>query len=193
MLKWLISPLLVCTCFLFGCNSSSQQGEQSKDEVATADLEVESADEANRQKGIAEGDNTFAVEAAIESMTQIEIGKLGLKNTSNQTVHIFAQQILEDHTLFYRELTQLCERKNITLPIVIDKKHQKPYEKLAELRDAEFDSEFADLLSENLTNTLSIYDQAAKHVSDPDFLTYINKSLPLIRQHVRRAGTMKFN
>jgi|GEM_PF-1137553 len=182
--------LIILVYYLPACNNTSETDDPGKNNESTQGLEIESVEEANKGKDIPKAVTEFTVEAFLNSMTGIELSKLALKNASDNRVKILAQNILTDHGLIYRKLDELAKRKTITLPIVMDKKHQDFYEKLNETESHKFNRQFIDLIVESSEDNIQLYEKAINDVEDAELNALINKTLSKLKQHVQTAKTL---
>jgi putative membrane protein len=58
----------------------------------------------------------FAQEAALSGLKEIRLSQMAVQKAQNSEVRQFAEQIVQDHTKINQELTQIAQRKGITLP-----------------------------------------------------------------------------
>jgi putative membrane protein len=179
--------ILVSAFYWIACNRSP--GENNTDE-SMRKFSITTVEEANKKKP--KELSEFMVGAFIESLTEIELSKLALNNTSDARIKEFAQNTLADYSLFKKELSELAEERTITLPIVMDKAHQKPFIDLKEIKDStQFDRKFVDLMSKNLANNIELHEDAAKDLQDTEIRSFISRSLLKIRRHAKIAAELR--
>lgn len=59
---------------------------------------------------------SFVTQAATTDMAEIELGQLAMKNSKDDAVKKFAQQMVKDHTASSTKLKALASKDNLTLP-----------------------------------------------------------------------------
>src|SRR5947209_8738992 len=94
-----------------------------------------------RGEGRATGspDQKFILQAARAGLTEIRFGKLARKRGYDAGVRRFGDQMVRDHTEANKRLRLIADRRGMTLPSKMDRKHRALYDKLSRLQGAEFD------------------------------------------------------
>jgi predicted outer membrane protein len=180
--------ILILLFYLHACGDASQNNNNHE----TTGLKIQSAEEANKGKKVTKKTIEFTMNAFMESMTGAELAKLAWKNTTNDRVRTFAQNILADYNLFYNGLSKIAEDENITLPIVMDKDHQKLYEKLEKKKGTmEFDERFIDLITKNIENNIDLCEHDARKVEDTSIKDFVIKFLPELKRLDQTAKMYK--
>lgn len=164
------------------CNRSSP-GEQSGEKPEqTRGLKIETPQQSNKRKHIPKDVSDFMINTSIEKMYSIELHKLALARLQEINLKSTAKRNAEADVQLQKELTQLAEQENITLPIVIDKVHQRAYEKLNTMKDPEeFKKEYISLFNESIENTNKLFEKGARKISNIPVKIFIGKKLPVIK------------
>jgi len=75
--------------------------------------------QAQKQK-LSEKDKSFAKEAAMGGMAEVELGKLAQQNAQNDEVKQFGARMEQDHTAANQQLMQILAAKDVTVPTQLD-------------------------------------------------------------------------
>jgi putative membrane protein len=130
---------------------------------------------------------TFVREAAIGGMAEVELGQLAAGKASSDAVKQFAKRMVSDHSKVNAELKALAERKGLTLPTVLDAKHQEARDTLAAMSDALFDRAYMDEMRKGHHQTVSDFRQQSKIGADPDVKGWAASTLPTLQDHMQLA------
>jgi len=179
---------LVLSFFLsYGCNSDQPR----KISVETAE-ESNKAIQKNDLSGVTEAKHKvasdFMIEAASGSLMEITLGKLAQIQSQNDEVKIFGKQMETDHGKANEQLELLATAKNIVIPAAPTQDHQKHINQLAELKGADFDRKYLDMMITDHQNDIKLFQNAANNNDmDAEVKAFAQKTLPILRQHLQMA------
>jgi len=100
--------------------------------------------------------------------------------------------MIDDHTQAQKDLEQLAQAKNVTLPTEPDKKHKNAAKKLSAMEGDKFDKAY--LSQGGVTDhkeTHRLLDQAQTKASDPDLKALVAKTKPVVEEHLTTAQSMQ--
>jgi putative membrane protein len=151
----------------------------------------ESAQNAPRaaQKGLEQGatldsaDRKFINDAALDGMLEVKLGQMATKQAANEEVKKFGQRMVDDHTKMNSDLTKLAGQKGVTIPQMLDKKHQDKVDKLAKLGGVDFDKEYMKEMVDDHESTVKGFEKAAKDAKDPDVKSFAAAAIPKLQEH----------
>jgi putative membrane protein len=146
----------------------------------------QTAGQAQQQK-LSEKDKSFAKEAAIGGMAEVELGNLAQQNAQNDDVKQFGARMVQDHTAANQQLMQILAGKDFSVPTQLDEKHRKTADKLSKMRGAEFDRAYMREMVEDHDKDVKKFRQEATHASDPDIKGFAQQTLPVLEQHQKMA------
>ncbi|MDX5480870.1 MAG: DUF4142 domain-containing protein [Hymenobacteraceae bacterium] len=182
-MKKIASTGLLLGAFLFGVASCNQQQGA-----------VEEAQEVNEQRaeGTAMEDrmvdqSEFMTKAASNSMLEVEAGRLAQERGQMQEVKDYGQMMVTDHTNANDQLRQLAQQKNITLPDSMGQDHRDQLQNLRDKTGQEFDQQYMDLMVSSHEDAVSMFEDAANNMQDPDVKNFASTTLPKLREHLDRA------
>ena len=145
------------------------------------------SNEGSQHKTISDSDKSFLEDAAKRSMTDTQLADLASSRASSDESKQLAKRIKADHQKIADELKTLAEKKNVRLPLVIDKGQQSTAEKLAKLQGLEFDKELASQLVKDQKDAVDDFEKKAKKADDADVKAWAQRSLDVLREDLRMA------
>jgi putative membrane protein len=134
---------------------------------------------------------SFMAKAAQDGMTEVEAGKIAAHKAQSADVRQFAQEMVKDHSQANDELMRVAQQKGVQLPTTLDPKHQAKLEKLRSLSGADFDRTYSKEMNQAHQQAVSLFQQAAQGVPDPDVKSFAAKTLPTLRGHLKMAQSLQ--
>jgi|SRR4051812_54678 putative membrane protein len=132
-------------------------------------------------------DQSFAREAAIGGMAEVDLGNLAKDKGSNADVKQFGDRMATDHGKANEELKQWAQQKKVTLPTEIDAKHKATRDRLAKLSGDAFDKAYMrDMVADHQHDVAAFKHEAASG-KDPDLKAWAAKTLPTLQDHLKMA------
>jgi len=131
--------IALASCLAVSC-SNDRTGNETN--TTTASGSVGTAGDADRSE-VTQGDKDFAHDLVIANMAEVELGKLAKERSASADVKKFAQMMIDDHTMAGDKLKAAASEHNVPVPSQLDDKHIQLRDKLAKLKGAEFDREYA--------------------------------------------------
>jgi putative membrane protein len=134
-------------------------------------------------------DASFIKEAAEGGLAEVQMGKLAAANGSNEQIKQLGQRIQQDHAKANQELTEIAQKAGVTLPATVDHKDMRMENKLEGKTGAEFDKAFAEHALKDHEKDIQKFQKALQSVRDPELRAFIEKNLPVLREHLQMART----
>jgi putative membrane protein len=135
-------------------------------------------------------DRNFLLNAAQSGAHEVEMGMLGLERGTNRDLKIYAQHMLDDHTLSNAEIEALARVKGVTLPNVA--KTDPTVVKLSALTGLEFDREFVQQeIDKHLRNLAEFEKEDQSAAADSDIKGFAHSALPKMRAHLDQVKALK--
>jgi putative membrane protein len=136
-------------------------------------------------------DKHFILAAAQGGMTEVKLGELAGQKGMRDDVKAFGQMMVKDHTAINDDLKALAAQKGMTLPDSLDAKHQEMVDKMAALTGSEFDAAYvADMIKGHKMDAKEFKAESAK-TKDADIKSFVDKSIPVVGEHLKRITAMK--
>jgi putative membrane protein len=140
---------------------------------------------------VSPADQDFMLAAAQGGMTEVKLGELAVQNGKRDDVKAFGQRMVKDHTAINDDLKALASQKGVTLPDGLDAKHQGMVDKMAALTGSEFDDAYiAGMIKGHKKDTRAFKAEAAA-TQDADIKTFLDKSIPVVEDHLKCITAMK--
>jgi putative membrane protein len=149
--------------------------------VALAQTAADPAATTARMSG---ADTSFAKEAAIGGMSEVELGKLAVEKASDPRVKQFGQQMVDDHSKANDALKAAATQEGITLPTSTDKKHEAIREKLEKLSGTQFDEAYKKEMLRDHKEDVAAFEKHAKGASSP-VQKFAADTLPTLQNHLQ--------
>jgi len=159
--------------------SPHQQGAMKNSTKAETDSAVEA------------GSNpaTFVKTAALDGMTEVELGKLAASKSSTSDVKRFAQKMVQDHGQANQQLAAVARSKGLPVPTKLDAQHEAMVKELSAKSGAAFDSAYASHMAKAHTKAVALF-EAASQSSDPDLAAFAKQTLPTLQEHEQLANNL---
>jgi putative membrane protein len=161
--------------------SSPHQHEAAKEKVSASDLKMA------RQDGAVPA--TFVKKAALDGMTEVELGKVAMSKSQDTKVRDFGQRMVTDHGKANAELASVAQGKGIDVPKSLDGEHQSMVQMLSSKSGAAFDAAYRDHMNADHSKAIALFEGASSG-SDAELAALAKKTLPTLKEHKRLAETL---
>jgi putative membrane protein len=135
-------------------------------------------------------DTTFAKEAAMGGMAEVELGKLAVEKASSPDVKSFGQHMVDDHSKANDELKQLAAQKGMTLPATVSSMQKQDMDKLSKLSGAAFDKAYIDMMVKGHNKTVALFEKESKGGKDSDLKSWASSTLPTLQGHKKMVDDL---
>ena len=132
-------------------------------------------------------DTSFIKDAAQGNEAEVQLGKLALEKATSPDVKQLGQHLQTDHTKANQDLMQLAQTKGVTLPTEPPRKEERLADRLQDKSGSDFDKAFAEHAIKDHQKDIQKYEKAMQNSKDADLKAYIEKCLPVLRQHLQMA------
>jgi len=152
----------------------------------TACLGLVALARAEEKRGVP-SDRDFITEAATGGMAEVKLGELAKERAGSAEVRKFGERMVEDHTRANEQLMALLKKKGMDVPTKeMPKKAQACYDKLSQLKGAEFDKAYIKDMLEDHRKDVAMFESMAKSGKDADLRAFAIKTLPTLRDHYQK-------
>ncbi|WP_224985024.1 DUF4142 domain-containing protein [Geomonas agri] len=135
------------------------------------------------------GEKSFVKEAASGGMMEVELGQMAKERGKSQEVKDFGQRMVTDHGKANDELKSLVDNR-MKLPTKLEMKHKGMVDKLANASADEFDKKYAEAMLKDHKKDVEKFRKESKKAKDPQLKEWIEKTLPVLEQHLQHAKDM---
>jgi predicted outer membrane protein len=140
---------------------------------------------------LSSGDAGILKDMAMANMAEIEGGKMAQSKGQSAEVKAFGQQMIDDHTANLNEVKALADKHGVTLPTEPDAKHKSMAAKLDKMTGADFDKAY--MKQAGVQDHKTVHSKlmaAAKKAKDADVKALVEKTEPVVAQHLKSAQQM---
>jgi putative membrane protein len=135
-------------------------------------------------------DRQFILDAAQSGLHEVQMGMLGVERGTNNDLKVYAQRILDDHTLSNAGVSALGRLKGIALPD--PRKTDEATVTLSRLSGVGFDQEFVRQAIEGHLKDLAEFEKEDQSsTADADLKGFAHSTLPKLRAHLEQAKALK--
>jgi putative membrane protein len=135
-------------------------------------------------------DRKFILDAAQSGLHEVKMAMLGVERGTNSDLRVYAQRILDDHTLSNAEVEALARLKGVALPDPT--RTDDSSERLSRLTGIEFDHEFVrQSIEDHLKNIATFEKEDQSAAADSDIRGFAHSALPKMRAHLDQAKALK--
>jgi len=133
-------------------------------------------------------DQKFMMMAAKGGMMEVEIARLALKKSSNDSVREYAQKMIDDHTMAGDELKQLASAKGVSLLMDMDTKLVAMMAKMQGMSGMEFDMMYVKEAGVKAHQDMEkLFMKESMSGKDMETKAFAAKTLPVVRMHLQMA------
>ena len=140
---------------------------------------------------VSKADKTFILAAAQGGMTEVKLGEMAARKGTRNDVKEFGQMMVKDHKGINGDLKSLAEQKGVALPDSLDKKHQGMVDKMAALTGSDFDNAYIAAMLKGHKENADAFKAESVETQDADIKSFVDKSFPVVNQHLKRISSMK--
>lgn len=136
-------------------------------------------------------DEAFVTAAMQGGLDEIELSRLAMRAAESPGVRDFAARMVSEHTERNAALATIAQAANIALPVAPDSAHMQLRDKLAPLKGAEFDKNYVEGMRTDHQKMVELLTSASTTVANAGLRGYIQKTLPVVKRHLRMAQDLK--
>jgi putative membrane protein len=171
---------LLATCTLLACHHSLPQLSSDDEDSVTASTDTSST----LNLAVDKSDSDFAVDAANGNSTEVELGKLAIKNGKDKKVKNFGAMMVKDHGKANTKLMMLSKIKKLNLSSTPNADGQKMIDDLSKKTGDEFDKAYISSMIADHKEDVQKFGDATNRLQDPDLKKYAIKTLPVLQKHL---------
>jgi putative membrane protein len=133
-------------------------------------------------------DGTFARQATVSDMYEIEAGRIAESKATNADVKSFASRMITDHTKSSDELKSILSKSHHTIaPPPLDMQHKTMLNRLRSAGPKDFDSLYAQQQVQAHQQAVTLFTTEQQNGSNADIKNFAAKTLPVIQEHLSMA------
>ena len=192
-MKTILFVLFTMSLLTWACDNEAKDPVEKADSINEA--KIDNADSLATQPTVQADENTasFLVKAANGGMTEVQLGELAQQKAIDQKVKDFGSMMVHDHSAANEKVKTLAAQRNVTLPAAVSEESQQDIKDCSAKTGKDFDKAYMTAMVKKHEATIDMYEKAANDSKDSDVKTFINNSLPKVREHLDSAKAIRKN
>jgi putative membrane protein len=134
-------------------------------------------------QGLSAEEQQFVKKAAAGGLAEVKLSELAQDRASDAKVKDFAAQMVTDHTQANNELKPIADSNKVPVPTKLQGDSEVTYKRLEKLSGSKFDAAYIKVMVSDHDKTVSAFEAASSKVKNPDLKAFVDKTLPVLRQH----------
>ncbi len=148
--------------------------------------------ESRKDDKVAKADRQFIEKAAGSGMFEVEAAQLATTKARSPDVKSYAGMLVDHHTKANDELIKIANARSIELPPGPPRAMRKEVEDLGKKDAKDFDKAFLREIGVKAhEKDVKEFEKASKDVKDPELKAFVDKTLPLLRDHLAQARKLE--
>lgn len=183
-------PVLAALLVVAGCSSVPLDGRHAASMGGPLAAKPAHSVAAPEQLTLAE--RTFMSQAVSRAMYEVEVSRLAADRATDPRVRSYAQMLASHSTQAGNELGAMMRAKGVPRPSSLAADKATKLHRLAGLRPSpNFDLGYARVVGvEDQQATIALYERARRYAMDRDLRAWIDKTLPVLRNHLAAAQAL---
>jgi putative membrane protein len=136
-------------------------------------------------------DTNFMTMAAYANMNEVDFAQMALTKSTHDSVKVFANMMIADHTLAMDQLDSIADNFNYNLPTTIDSIHAALKTQLMALDGYEFDTAYMNSQVRDHINAITLFQNEVNQGRNPSIRNYASDKLPHLQMHKQRADSIR--
>ena len=136
-------------------------------------------------------ESDFVNKAVARGVAELKFAELGVTKAENPKVKALAEKLVEGHTAHVKELKTIAEKMTLRPDEKTIAKVQEGYKELEKTTVKNFDKKFVAIAVLCHKNNVEFYEAGKKIAKDPAVIAYIDKVLPVLKEHSEKLESLK--
>ena len=149
------------------------------------------ADKRGDSGKVSRGDKSFIMDAANDSLAEVELGKVAQQNAASEDVKKFAQRMVDDHTKANQELEPIATKLGVTPPKAPEGKHARMVKDLSKKSGVKFDKDYVNDMVKDHKKAVKLFEKKSKKADSEDLRQFAAKTLPTLQEHLKMAQDLQ--
>lgn len=193
MIKHKFATLVAVGTFLsLGTGASAQQTPTTGTQMQKTPMQHGQM-QMNRSSSskLTQAEKSFLTKSAQDSLYEQASAQLAVQKATSSNVKQYASRLIQDHTTYNQQLTQLASEKKITLPLQLDAQNKNKLARLQKLNGAAFEREYIQETAKANADDVKDLQRQASTAKDPQVKAFVAQFLPVQQEHLKLASSLK--
>lgn len=133
----------------------------------------------------------FVNKVAIKGLMEVQLGQIAQQKALSQQVKDFGKMMEKDHGDANNKLKTAVQSLSLTLPASLDQEHQNKIDDMNKKTGKDFDTEYMNEMVRDHENDIKDFEDAQKNLPTGELKTWVDNTLPVLRQHHIQAQTIQ--
>lgn len=136
-------------------------------------------------------DKAFMAAAHASGLFEVEVGRIGAERAQNTSVKALAGHLVSEHSVANDALRGLAALRGVELPTRVSADRQAELDKLKSTPVPRFDEAMVqNVVIPAHQADIERFERAQQNTSDPELKAFIQRTLPVLKQHLKSAQTL---
>ncbi len=118
---------------------------------------------------------------------EVQLGKIAQQKASSYKVKEFGERMINDHSKANKQLKDIAQKNNISLPDSMLDDSRDTYNELSHYSGSEFDKHYMDKMVADHKTTIKLFEEASRNARIPEIQQWAKNTLPILKQHLQLA------
>jgi len=144
-------------------------------------------------KQLTANERSFLKMAAMDNMTEIQMGKLAQTKSQDNKIQQYGQTLINDHQNAQDELKTLAQQYNVALPTQLDQTHQQEVNRMGNLSGAGFDRAFVQRAVTDHQKAVQQFQKMSQNATNSDVRQFASNTASVLEKHLDEAQNLEEN
>ncbi len=135
-------------------------------------------------------DRDFIAKALDSGVAEVKMGQLAERLADSEKVKDFGRMMVKDHNKANDQLMDLAKARKLAVVSDMKKEALAIYNRMSKLDKKEFDRSYMKQMVEDHKKAVSLFEKAAKEARDANVKKFAAKTLPHLREHLKKARAL---
>ncbi|MEI6561120.1 MAG: DUF4142 domain-containing protein [Verrucomicrobiota bacterium] len=156
-----------------------------------ATTEKKPATAATEQGKLDRHDQAFLKKAAEINLTEIQLGKVAERISTEPNIKKIAGMLVKDHSEANQHLERLAASKGVTLPTEPSLLDRHSLNSMEKEQGEKFNKEFLAFSQKGHEKAIELFEKEAARTQDPDIKAWAQKMVPALKEHLAMSQGTK--
>jgi len=158
---------------------------------STATTEKKPGTAVSEQGKLDRHDQAFLKKAAEINLTEIQLGKVAERISSEPNIKKIAGMLVKDHSEANQNLERLAASKGVTLPTEPSLLERHSLNSIEKEQGEKFNKEFLAFSQKGHEKAIELFEKEAARTQDPDIKAWAQKMVPALKEHLVMSQGVK--
>ncbi len=134
-----------------------------------------------------ECDRHFVRKAEDGYMLEAALGESAAEQAASADVKRFGRMMAKCNTFARNRLLAIAKNNDLEVHADMDREDREALQHLSKMEGLDFDREYMNQVIKDQQDNLTLFEQMANEVTNPDLKCYATQTIPVLRLHLRMA------